>query len=121
MDYTKGPWILNGDIENVNGECVATPCEPGITFPNDADIPLILAAPEMCEALKSCLEWCETIEDEESRLPLDVKMHALNVLSKAEGSEKTGLTPDKKAGLKQIMGKYSGKASLSIITETKEV
>ena len=32
-------------------------------------------------------------------------------------SKKSGLTPEKKAGLKQIMGKYSGKASLSLIRE----
>lgn len=31
--------------------------------------------------------------------------------------KKTGLTSEKKAGLKQIMGKYSGKASLSTIRE----
>jgi len=34
---------------------------------------------------------------------------------KEECKDSTGLTPEKKAGLKQIMGKYSGKASLSTI------
>ena len=37
--------------------------------------------------------------------------------SKVSNSSKPGLTPNKKAGLKQIMGKYSGKASLSTITK----
>jgi len=46
-----------------------------------------LAAQDMYEALKACLEWCETIEDEDSRLPLDVKMQALQALSKAQGKE----------------------------------
>jgi len=32
---------------------------------------------------------------------------------------KTGLTSEKKTGLKQIMGKYSGKASLSTIRDEK--
>ncbi len=34
--------------------------------------------------------------------------------------KKTGLTADKKAGLKQLIGKYSGKASLSVIREIRK-
>jgi len=44
----------------------------------------------------------------------------MNVYSKAgkfNKVNKTGLTSEKKAGLKQIMGKYPGKASLSTIRE----
>jgi len=40
----------------------------------------------------------------------------MNVYRKCNNNSSTeGLTPNKKAGLKQIMGKYSGKASLSTI------
>ena len=34
--------------------------------------------------------------------------------------KKTGLTPQKKSGLKQMMGKYSGKASLSLIRDLRK-
>lgn len=34
--------------------------------------------------------------------------------------KKTGLTPEKKQGLKQLMGKFSGKASLSTIREIRK-
>lgn len=34
--------------------------------------------------------------------------------------KKTGLTSEKKQGLREMMGKYSGKASLSIIREIKK-
>lgn len=34
--------------------------------------------------------------------------------------KKTGLTAEKKEGLKQMMGKYSGKASLSLIREIRK-
>ncbi len=34
--------------------------------------------------------------------------------------KKTGLTPEKKEGLKKMMGKYSGKASLSVIRELRK-
>lgn len=34
--------------------------------------------------------------------------------------KKTGLTSEKKQGLKKMMGKYSGKASLSVLREIKK-
>lgn len=93
MGYTKGPWKLNnlGEIININGECVAAPCEPGITFPNDADIPMILSAPDLYEALKAieydgepgeiCCPYCETHLGKGH----DKNCVIGNALSKAEG------------------------------------
>lgn len=34
--------------------------------------------------------------------------------------KRIGLTPEKKEGLKKMMGKYSGKASLSLIRELRK-
>jgi len=52
--------------------------------------------------------------DEDSPQEEGKKMPALAPI------KKTGLTSEKKQGLKEMMGKYSGKASLSVLREIKK-
>ncbi len=52
------------------------------------------------------------IEDREEKEGVDMANTAL--------VKKNGLTPEKKEGLRQLMGKFSGKASLSIIREIRK-
>ena len=55
--YTKGPWLYRGKSDSVHTTCDTHPYGPYLfsfkeeSEPNDADLALILSAPDLLEAL----------------------------------------------------------------------
>lgn len=52
---------------------------------NRRDVPLIAAAPDLLEALKRMEDWVRDIDDEDSRVPIDIRQQARAAIAKATG------------------------------------
>jgi hypothetical protein len=53
----------------------------------EADACLIAAAPDLLAALRAAEEWAEHIEDDESRVPVDVRLAMRAAIAKATGED----------------------------------
>jgi len=94
MDYTKGPWKHEGNkVVNINNEEVFyifpnipnNPC--WISFHKEGNQKLLLAAPDMYEALKAITQCC-LVTEYSAEYRLELMAHTANIiLSKLEGKE----------------------------------
>lgn len=88
--YTRGPWLYRGKSDSVHTSCETHPYGPYIfsfkeeSSPTDEDLALILAAPELLEALKEMVEAGE-FSDWDNRCA--AQENARQVIAKAEGCE----------------------------------
>ena len=51
----------------------------------EANCALIVAAPDLLAALRAAEEWAEHIEDDENRVPIDVRLAMRDAIAKARG------------------------------------
>lgn len=92
--HTPGPWKLDGaantndlDIIAPTGRITMLDCEISEVSEDvlTANAHLIAAAPELLAALLAAEEWAEHIEDDESRVPVDVRLAMRAAIAKATG------------------------------------
>ena len=92
--HTPGPWKLDGaantndlDIIAPTGRITMLDCEISEVSEDvlTANARLIAAAPELLAALRAAEEWAEHIEDDESRVPVDVRLAMRAAIAKATG------------------------------------
>jgi len=89
--FTPGPlgwseWV-DGDgwqIDTVptTPEQAATQDPLAIVFSSDADARLFAFAPELVEALEQFQAWAEQIQNDEDRVPLDLRLAAAALLAR---------------------------------------
>lgn len=94
--HTPGPWTIRPyNFDNVRGAHGVFPegrripiCHSimgGDLEEADANAALIAAAPELLAALRAAEVWAEHIEDDESRVPVDVRLAMRAAIAKAQG------------------------------------
>lgn len=92
--HTPGPWKLDGaantndlDIIAPTGRITMLDCEISEVSEDvlTANARLIAAAPELLAALRAAEEWAEHIEDDESRVPVDVRLAMRAAIARATG------------------------------------
>lgn len=95
--HTPGPWVYRRSFDSSarrdiwtaadatgHRELVATIPDADGDYIN-ADARLIAAAPELLAALRAAEEWAEHIEDDESRVPVDVRLAMRAAIARATG------------------------------------
>lgn len=92
--HTPGPWKLDGaantndlDIIAPTGRITMLDCEISEVSEDvlTANAHLIAAAPDLLAALRAAEEWAEHIEDDENRVPIDVRLAMRDAIAKARG------------------------------------
>lgn len=88
MSHTKGPWLYRGKSESVHKACDTHPYGRQIfrfvedEAPSDDDLALMLAAPELIEALMGYVGWIES-----GRRDVDLYDRAKAAIAKARSHE----------------------------------
>lgn len=92
--HTPGPWKLDGaantgdlDIVATTGRITMLDCEISEVSEDvlTANAHLIAAAPELLAALRAAEEWADYIDDDESRVPVDVRLAMRAAIARATG------------------------------------
>jgi hypothetical protein len=84
--HTPAPWSLGSNgattkVIDADGKAVCM-----LTYRKDHwNGDLIAAAPELLAALRAAEEWAEHIEDDESRVPVDVRLAMRAAIARATG------------------------------------
>jgi hypothetical protein len=85
MNHTPAPWsahrlTYNWSIESTRGHPVA---RVPLDDTKPADVALMAAAPELLAALLEIEKWAKEIDDEDSRVPINVRQAVWRAIAQA--------------------------------------
>ena len=96
--HTPGPWEVTDNTADGYGQLVVDSMHgavaicytaergiPGAPSECGANAHLIAAAPELLAALRAAEEWADYIDDDENRVPIDMRLAMRAAIAKATG------------------------------------